>query len=88
MSIVLGRCRYCGCEGEACTLPNGDKCSWLSGGPGVEGTVCNAPGCVRAEMTRRRTVNYERVKSKYSGWGYGAILEDLRKRRRKRRRAA
>jgi hypothetical protein len=82
-----GTCRYCGCHGESCSLPNGDKCSWGNG----DCTVCNAPGCMRAELARVRAAVASRPRSKYAGWGYGAIvddlrLDDLRKRQRRRRR--
>ena len=83
--LAPGTCRYCGCTGEACTLADGEKCVWYDG----ERTCCNAPGCVRAEMARRAASAGQR--SKYVGWGYGAIRLDLEKQRRKskrRRRAA
>ncbi len=79
---IPGTCRYCGCQGEACTLPDGEKCAWRD----ADRLCCTAPGCMRAEMTRLSVVSYERARSKYAGWGYGAILEDLRKQRRGRRR--
>jgi hypothetical protein len=87
--IVPGTCRYCGCtEEEPCSLCQATKgeCAWYD----QERTVCAGAGCVRAEKARLRSVSYELVKSKYAGWGYGAILKDLRKQRRrnKRRRAA
>jgi hypothetical protein len=81
-----GTCRYCRCHGEACTLPNGDKCAWVN----ADCTLCSAPGCQRAETARLRTVSYDRVKAKYAGWGYGAIQMEKRKQRaarRKRQRA-
>ena len=84
---VPGTCRYCGCQGEACTLPNGDKCGWVD----ESRTVCNAPGCQRAELARVKSTKssdlYERLKEKYRGWGYGAIqIEERRRRQRERRR--
>lgn len=81
-----GTCRFCGCHGETCTLPNGDECAWAD----ESCTVCSAPGCQRAEATRLRAVSYERVKAKYAGWGYGAIQIEKRKQKaaaRRRRRA-
>jgi hypothetical protein len=75
-----GICRYCGCQGESCSLPNGDKCSLSD-----VTSVCNAPGCMRAELARVRAAG-ARPRSKYAGWGYGAIQIDLRKQRRARRR--
>lgn len=77
---MAGVCQYCSCHGEACTLANGEKCVWYDAGR----TVCNAPGCVRAALARARA--NAPVKSKYAGWGFGAILEDLQKQRRGRRR--
>jgi hypothetical protein len=79
-------CRYCGCHGESCTLPNGDKCCLND-----ESGVCNGPGCMRAELARTRAAVSARPRSKYAGWGYGAIVTDLRRqaaRKRRRERAA
>ena len=89
MNLAPGICRYCGCRGESCTLPDGEKCAWKD----VDRNVCTAPGCMRADATRLRAVSYERAKSKYAGWGFGAIRLDkererLRLRRRKRRKRA
>lgn len=80
-----GTCRYCGCHGETCTLPDGEKCAWSD----PERTVCTAPGCLRAEAARKRAGMP--AKAKFAGWGYGAIRLELEKQRRKgrrRRRAA
>jgi hypothetical protein len=85
---VSGTCRYCRCHGESCSLPNGEKCCWSDAGC----TVCNAPGCMRAELARLRAAVAPRPKKKYAGWGYGAIRMDLQKqaaaKRRRRGRAA
>lgn len=86
-TVTGGTCRYCGCQGDSCTLPNADKCAWSD----PSRTVCTARGCMRAELARLRAVKAERPPSKYVGWGYGAIAMDLRKQRsakRRRRRAA
>lgn len=83
MSTAPGTCRYCGCHGDSCTLPNGEKCCWSDAGC----TVCNAPGCMRAELARVRAAGgHKQQQSKYANWGYGAIQEDLRRQRRARRR--
>ena len=82
-AVVPGVCRYCGCtQDRPCRLHDGDECSWIDGSR----TVCSAPGCVCAEAARVRAARIERPQSRYAGWGYGAILEDLRKRRRRSRR--
>lgn len=81
-SLTPRTCRYCRCHGETCTLPDGEKCAWSN----ADCTVCNAPGCLRAELARSRAVKPMRPRPKYAGWGYGAILEDLRKQRRRGRR--
>jgi len=83
MILVSGTCRYCGCQGDSCTLPEGEKCVWVN----EERTLCSAPGCQRAESTRLRSQSYDRVKAKYAGWGYGAIQIEKRKERARERRA-
>lgn len=45
--IAPGMCRHCGCHGDSCSLPDGDRCSI-----GERDTVCSAPGCQRAELQR------------------------------------
>jgi hypothetical protein len=83
-TAVPGTCRHCGCHGESCTLPNGDKCGWTG-----DCTVCNRPGCLRAELARVRAAKpVKSARSQYAGWGYGAIAMDLRKQRRRRRKKA
>lgn len=88
--IAPGTCRYCGCHGESCSLPDGDRCTLPSAG-----TVCNAPGCTRAELARVRAARAAaiaaRPRNEFKGWGYGAKCIELRKRdraRRRKRRAA
>lgn len=77
-----GACRYCGCHGESCSLPNGDKCVLSD-----ESGVCNAPGCMRAELARARNAGAARMRPKeFAGWGYGAVAMELRKRRQAKRR--
>lgn len=86
MSVIQpGVCRHCGCHGESCRSKDGDLCSWVDAGR----TVCNGTGCLLAEG-RRLAVSRgkHRPRSRYAGWGYGAIVEDLRKRRRRKKRAA
>jgi hypothetical protein len=76
MTTTPGTCRYCGCRGESCTLPNGEKCVLADGAD-----VCNAAGCMRAELARQRA-SRGRQPSKYAGWGYGAIAMDMRRKRK------
>lgn len=40
---VPGTCRYCGCHGDSCATPDGDKCVWLN----HTRTVCTAYACQR-----------------------------------------
>lgn len=89
MSLIQpGVCRHCGCHGESCTLPDGDKCVWADSSR----TVCNGASCVIAEAARVEKARVARPGGKhgerYVGWGYGAIVDDLRKRRRRKKRAA
>ena len=47
------RCRHCGCTDlEPCRLPNGDTCEWFN----RDCSVCNAPGCIKAETARLRAL--------------------------------
>lgn len=87
MSGVPGVCRYCGCtEANACMLCTGDPCSWYD----KDRTACNAPGCIRQYEADRRAAAAERraaiPKSLYAGWGFGAVIEDMRRKARRRRR--
>lgn len=81
-ALVPGVCRHCGCRGESCSLADGEKCGWEDD----DRTVCNAPGCMRAERARARAEAARRSRSKYQGWGYGAIVADLRREQRRKRR--
>ncbi len=51
MALVQpGTCRHCGCHGEGHKLANGDECGWTD----WSRTVCSAPGCIMAEVARKR----------------------------------
>lgn len=82
MSIPIpGKCRHCGCtEDRACTLETGDPCCWVD----LDRSVCSRPVCISREAAR---VAAERqgAPSRYRGWGFGAIVADLRRRRSKRK---
>jgi hypothetical protein len=91
MSVVApGTCRHCGCHGEACTLPDGEKCSWTD----RSCTFCNAPGCQRAEVARLNAVRAARPLTKkqqlaallHKGWGWGAACDEVYGSRRPKRR--
>lgn len=90
-ALQPGVCRHCGCAGEACTLPDGDKCGWTD----RSRTVCNAPGCQRAEAARVRAARAarpltprERIASLMArGWGYGAAYQEVRDEMRRGERA-
>lgn len=44
-------CRICGCSGDSCSLPAGEKCCWVDS---VK-TLCSNPRCLwRAELLRKR----------------------------------
>lgn len=82
MSAIPGKCRHCGCtEANACTLTNGDHCAWCD----ESRTVCSNPSCIQLERARQRTLS-PTTRGMYPGWGYGAIVEDLRRKRRRGRR--
>ena len=83
MSVIApGTCRHCGCtEDNACILPSGDPCCWLDAGR----TVCSRSDCILQEKARVKAL-MPQTRGLYAGWGYGAIVDDLRRRRRKARR--
>ena len=83
-----GVCRHCGCdELHACMLATGDPCCWTDS----ERTVCSQPSCLRAEKYRLAALRKKpgdggrKHGDRYAGWGYGAIVEDMRRRGRARR---
>lgn len=87
-TVTPGVCRHCRCtEADACVLSTGEGCCWTN----QERTVCSRPSCIVAE-TRRvrnlRSVKPAKKRSRFAGWGYGAIQEQLRRERRRRRRRA
>lgn len=94
--IAPGVCRHCSCtDSTPCKLQDGDACCWTD----RERMVCSAPGCVNAEAARVRAAKAAagpaKPKSRFAqlvatGWGRGAIVDELRreKRRRSRRRKA
>jgi hypothetical protein len=84
---IPGTCRYCGCTDEhPCDVPpygTGDTCSWLSG---TDRTVCSGTPCVIAWHHDQKAARAKaRKHPEYAGWGYGAIVEDLRRKARRRR---
>lgn len=82
---TAGKCRFCGCtELEPCTLSTGDPCIWYDAGR----ECCTNPNCIREHERERRMAKAFRPRPRYAGWGYGAIVEDMRRRARARRGAA
>lgn len=83
-----GTCRHCGCHGDQCMGRDGERCVWTD----PARTVCSGDGCQLAELVRKRTAEarakQKPARKKYAGWGYGAIVADLRKRARRKRRVA
>ena len=75
-----GRCRFCGCEGDSCTLPDGDRCGWLS----LERTVCSSPPCLRAHFAQAARHKTKATRKRTPG----DIHELMQRERRERRRAA
>jgi hypothetical protein len=68
---------------DACTLTNGDPCSWFD----AQRLVCSNPCCIVKERARLKRLKDEaRPPSKYRGWGYGARVLELRREERRRRR--
>jgi len=79
-TVISGTCRHCGCtEDNACTLPTNDPCCWVTG----DRTVCSNPACIKAEA--QRVEGIAKARRPYAGWGYGAIVADLRRKARRGR---
>lgn len=92
-----GVCRYCHCtmENPRKVYPYGDDdtCGWL---PETMQTVCSHPDCARAwgrEQRAAKAAVAEAVRrskrkhgDKYVGWAYGAIVADMRRQQRRKRR--
>jgi len=87
-AVTAGVCRHCRCtEANACLLRDGDTCCWIN----RERNVCSSPACILAEERRVRSlrnVKPAKSRSRFQGWGYGAIQEQLRRERRRERGAA
>jgi len=59
-ALIPGVCRFCHCtERNACTLANGDPCSWIDRGR----TVCNSPACITAYRALLSRASFEREKA-------------------------
>lgn len=84
--IAPGICRHCPCTDERpCGYCRGvhGECCWTD----RTRTVCSNPACIRAEAARVQAAKAAGAKppSKYRGWGYGAIVDDKRRRERRLR---
>ena len=45
-----GHCQVCGCTGESCSMPAGEKCWWMN----RTRTLCSNPQCVMAAHKSKR----------------------------------
>lgn len=83
--MTAGVCRYCGVTDDQV---DGNKLSWHD----AERTCCSKYACVKkhhsaARIAQRQEQDQAREQQRkygdrYRGWGLGAIIEDLRKRKR------
>ncbi len=84
-TLTPGRCRFCKCtESNACTLPDGDPCSWFA----ADRTVCTAPACIAAffiEQRRAMAMADKRAKKRTPGQIHALMQEEKRARRRAQR---
>lgn len=75
VSAVPGICRHCGCGvSRLCRLENTDTCCWID----ESRTVCSNPSCIVAEQARLKAAGRKHG-DKYRGWGYGAVVKDMRR---------
>ena len=85
-------CRYCRCtEAAPCWAcrTGHEGAVWSN----EERNVCAGPACMKAEAARIRALRKPKPRSRFAGWGKGAIdiqlgLEERARRRRKRKKAA
>lgn len=73
-----GVCRFCGVTD---VQVDGDKLCWMD----KDRTCCNKYSCRKQYLAeqRRKAVKPAKPRSEFAGWGYGAIVKELQKRRRK-----
>ena len=87
--ISPGTCWYCRCtDATPCKVPpygEGDHCGWIAG---TMQTVCNGDKCLLAWAGERAAAKAARkaARSQFKGWGYGAVVNELRHKERQRRR--
>jgi len=48
---VTGECRVCGCHGDSCSLPEGERCVWVD----KMRSLCSSPPCLVAACKQRRS---------------------------------
>ena len=79
--MAAGICLYCGITDSRI---DGDKLRWHD----VGRTCCSKYSCVKQHHAMKREAAAARTKqpSRFKGWGYGAICDQLRKEQRARRR--
>lgn len=55
----MGKCRVCGCGGDSCSLPWGEKCCWVD----ELRTLCNNPACRTAAALKKKDVERDRKRA-------------------------
>jgi hypothetical protein len=81
---LCGKCRVCGCGGDQCSLPEGEKCCWVD----ALRTLCSNPRCVTAaDISRKRYLREQRRtedRAKSSGASRWKPKKVSRKRRQRK----
>jgi hypothetical protein len=73
-----GRCRFCGCAGDSCRLPDGDRCNWLA----LDRNVCTSPPCLRAHFAVVARVKARASRKRTPGDIHQLMQQEKRDRRR------
>lgn len=85
-TIIPGLCRYCACTEEKpcwyCKSTHGE-CCWYD----KTRIVCSNPACSKQAVdARAAALRAAKPPTKYAGMGYGAIVADMRRGQRRKRR--
>jgi hypothetical protein len=53
---ITDKCHVCGCEGDTCSVGQGEKCVWMD----RMKTLCSNPRCIQVSEIQAKKFNRER----------------------------